>query len=67
MKEKLGLDRIVYPVHGTRQITKADMVRNTACPHIEVDPETFYVTVDGVLAYVPPAKELALAQLYWFS
>lgn len=67
IKEKLGLESIVYPVHGCRQISKADMVRNTATPHIEVNPETFYVTVDGVLAYVPPAKTLPLAQLYWFS
>ncbi len=67
IKEKLGLTSIVYPVHGTRQLSKADMVRNTATPHIEVNPETFYVTVDGELAYVPPAKSLPLSQLYWFS
>ena len=67
LKEKLGLESILYPVHGCRQITKADMVRNTAMPFIEVNPETFDVTVDGVHAYVPPAKELPLAQLYWFS
>ncbi|MBD5196213.1 MAG: amidohydrolase, partial [Bacteroidales bacterium] len=36
-------------------------------PFIEVDPETFNVTVDGHLATVPPAKELSLGQLYWFS
>ncbi len=67
IKEKLDLQSIVYPVHGVRQLSKADMVRNTATPHIEVDPETFYVTVDGYRAYVDPAKELPLAQLYWFS
>lgn len=67
LKEKLGLESTLYPVHGCRQITKADMVRNTAMPFIEVNPETFEVTVDGVHAYVPPAKELPLAQLYWFS
>ena len=67
IKEKLGLDSIIYPVHGVRQITKADMVRNTATPQIEVNPETFEVTVDGYKAYVAPAKELPLAQLYWFS
>lgn len=67
VKEKYGLKSIVYPVKGCRQITKEDMVRNSAMPHIEIDPETFYVTVDGVLAYVPPAKQLPLAQLYWFS
>lgn len=65
--EKLGLQRICYPVHGTRQISKYDMVRNTAMPRIEINPETFYVYVDGELAYVPPAPELSLAQLYWFS
>ncbi|MDE6457027.1 MAG: urease subunit alpha, partial [Muribaculum sp.] len=65
--EKLGLQRICYPVHGTRQISKYDMVRNTAMPRIEVNPETFYVYVDGELAYVPPAPSLSLAQLYWFS
>lgn len=67
IKEKLGLDSIIYPVHGVRQLSKADMVRNTATPHIEVNPETFEVTVDGYKAYVAPAKELPLAQLYWFS
>ncbi|WP_303634587.1 urease subunit alpha [uncultured Muribaculum sp.] len=65
--EKLGLERICYPVHGTRQISKYDMVRNTAMPRIEINPETFYVYVDGELAYVPPAPSLALSQLYWFS
>lgn len=67
VKEKLDLKSIIYPVHGTRQLGKADMVRNTATPHIEVNPETFEVTVDGYRAYVPPAKTLPLAQLYWFS
>lgn len=67
IKEKLGLDSIIYPVHGVRQLTKSDMVRNTATPQIEVNPETFEVTVDGYKAYVAPAKELPLAQLYWFS
>ncbi len=67
IKEKYGLKSIVYPVHGVRQLTKADMVRNSATPYIEVNPETFEVTVDGYLASVPPAKELSLGQLYWFS
>ena len=67
IKNKYGLTSMVYPVHGVRSLGKADMVRNTATPKIEVNPETFYVTVDGVLAYVPPAKVLPLAQLYWFS
>ncbi len=67
IKERLGLKRQVYGVNKTRQISKYDMVRNSAMPQIEVDPETFNVYVDGVLATVNPAKELPLAQLYWFS
>ncbi|MDE7426988.1 MAG: urease subunit alpha [Muribaculaceae bacterium] len=65
--DKIGVRSRLYPVHGTRQVSKYDMVRNSALPHIEVDPETFNVYVDGILATVPPAKELPLAQLYWFS
>lgn len=67
IKEKLGLESIIYPVRRCRQITKKDMVRNTATPAIEVNPETFEVTVDGYKATVPPADKLSLAQLYWFS
>lgn len=67
IKERLGLERIVYPVHRTRQLTKFDMVRNGATPQIEVNPETFDVIVNGMRAYVPPAKEFSLGQLYWFS
>ncbi|MEU6208188.1 urease subunit alpha, partial [Micromonospora musae] len=65
--EKLGLRRQVLPVRGTRGLTKHHMVRNDVLPHIEVDPETFAVRVDGVHATVPPAKTLPLAQLYFFS
>jgi urease subunit alpha len=65
--EKLGLRRRVLPVRGTRSLTKRDMVRNDALPHIEVDPETFAVKVDGVHATVPPARHLPLSQLYFFS
>ncbi len=67
IKEKLDLKSIIYPVHRCRSITKKDMVRNTATPTIEVNPETFEVTVDGYKASVPPADKLPLGQLYWFS
>lgn len=67
MPEKLGLTRQCYGVSRTRQLAKTDMVRNTAMPRIEINPETFYAYVDGELAYVPPAPVLPLAQLYWFS
>ncbi len=67
MPEITGITNPIYAVRGTRQIGKANMLLNAATPQIEVNPETFDVYVDGTLAYVPPAKELSLSQLYWFS
>lgn len=67
VSQRVATDNIFYPVRRTRQITKADMVLNGAMPKIEVDPETFNVYVNGELATLPPATELPLAQLYWFS
>ena len=55
------------PVRGTRTLTKRDMVRNYTLAKIEVDPQTFAVKVDGKHATAPPAKSLALNQLYFFS
>lgn len=55
------------PVERTRTITKRDMVRNNALPAIDVNPETFAVTADGVRATVPPAESLRLNRLYFFS
>lgn len=67
IKERLHLRSNVLPVRATRLLTKQHMVLNCATPHIDVDPETFKVYVNGELATVPPAKELPLAQLYWFG
>lgn len=65
--DKLGLRRKVLPIMGTRTLTKCHMIRNGNTPKIEVNPETFAVIVDGVHATVPPARSLALNQLYFFS
>ena len=67
IKEKYGLQRIVYPVHGCRQIGKPHMVYNGNMPKIDVNPETFEVFIDGQQAYVKPAQKFSLGQLYWFS
>ena len=67
IKENLALARHVTPVMGTRKLGKRDMVRNSATPRIDVNPETFAVKVDGVHATVAPAKVIALNQLYFFS
>jgi urease subunit alpha len=65
IRERLGLSRIVEPVHGCRTIGKADMLRNDATPEITVEPETYEVRLDGVLATVPPAETLPMSQLYF--
>jgi urease subunit alpha len=57
----------VMPVRNIRKIGKRDMVRNSGTPKIEVSPETFAVTVDGVHATVPPLKTISLNQKYFFS
>lgn len=61
---RLGLRKALLPARGTRTLTKADMLWNDACPEIRVDPQTFDVFVDGVLATCEPARTLPLAQRY---
>jgi urease subunit alpha len=61
---KLGLKKALLPAKGTRSLSKRDMLRNDACPHMRVDPQTFDVFVDGVLATCEPASRLPLTQRY---
>jgi urease subunit alpha len=63
--ERLGLQRMVLPVIGTRGIGKAQMKLNDALPDIQVDPETYEVRADGELLTCEPATELPLAQRYF--
>lgn len=65
VKEKLGLNKMVLPVFGIRNLTKKNMKLNDATPKIEVDPQTYDVTVDGKLITCEPAKELPLTQRYY--
>ena len=67
IKKRLGLDRQVMAVRNIRKIGKRDMVRNSGTPKIEVNPETFAVTVDGKHATVKPLKTVSLNQKYFFS
>ncbi|MDR0819229.1 MAG: urease subunit alpha [Oscillospiraceae bacterium] len=63
--ERLGLNRIVVPVKNCRKISKADMRNNSRAGKIEVDPETYSVTVDGEHITCDPADKLPLARLYF--
>ncbi|MEK8129652.1 urease subunit alpha [Paenibacillus filicis] len=62
---QLGLRKRVEPVKHCRGVTKKDMVHNGETPHIEVNPETYEVKVDGVPAVCEPARELPMAQRYF--
>ena len=61
---RLGLTKQVLPARGTRKLNKQHMLHNDACPDIEVDPQTFEVTVDGAPATCEPAATLPLTQRY---
>jgi urease subunit alpha len=63
--EQLDLHRQIIPVRNCRSIGKQHMVRNTRAPDIQVDPETFKVSVDGEITTIEPAKELPLTRLFF--
>ncbi|KYD25467.1 urease subunit alpha [Geobacillus sp. BMUD] len=63
--DKLGLQKTVKPVGNIRRLSKNDMVFNNAMPHIDVDPQTYEVKVDGRLITCEPAEVVAMAQRYF--
>jgi urease subunit alpha len=62
---ELGLEKVIRPVSGTRTLTKADLKFNDATPDIQVDPETYTVTVDGDEVTCEPSEVLPMAQRYF--
>lgn len=64
IKEKLGLEKLVLPVHNTRNISKKSLIYNDATPEITVDPETYEVRADGQHLTSKPASKLPLTQFY---
>ncbi|WP_087873131.1 urease subunit alpha [Arthrobacter globiformis] len=62
---ELGLEKIVRPVSGIRTLNKADLKFNDATPDIQVDPETYRVTVDGDEVTCEPSDVLPMAQRYF--
>ncbi|MFP3517108.1 urease subunit alpha [Pseudomonas sp. SIMBA_077] len=67
VKEKAGLDRQVMAIRNCRTISKKDLVRNDQTPHIEVNPETFEVKVDGVHVTCDPIDVATMNQRYFFG
>ncbi|MFC7132341.1 MULTISPECIES: urease subunit alpha [Salinibaculum] len=61
-----GLETPVRPVQGTRDVQKGDMLHNDYCPDdIDIDAQTFEVSVDGEHVTCDPSEELPLAQRYY--
>ncbi|SEL03937.1 urease subunit alpha [Rhodococcus maanshanensis] len=65
LADRLNVDRRLVPVLDVRARGKADMPLNDARPHIEVDPDTFTVRIDGQVWREQPATELPMAQRYF--
>jgi urease subunit alpha len=65
IKEKLGLEKNVLPVKNCRNVGKKDMLLNDATPHIEVDPETYMVKINGVQVDSTPSETLPLCRRYY--
>lgn len=62
--QEYGLKKRVEAIKKCRDISKADMKLNDHCPVVEVDPESFEVSVEGIMIsdMVKPADTLPLAQ-----
>ncbi|MCQ1957110.1 urease subunit alpha [Arthrobacter sp. zg-Y826] len=64
LADRLGLTRTLTAIRSTRDVTKASLPNNTALPDIQVNPETFMVSIDGQVIEPAPVSELPLTQRY---
>jgi len=63
--EEYGLEKAVVPVDGVRSLTTDELPHNGYVPEdIDVDPETFEVSIDGETLTCEPMEEVPLAQRY---
>lgn len=65
LADRLTLTRPLVPVADVRRRSKADLPENDATPHIEVEPDTFTVRIDGERVEPAPAQNLPMAQRYF--
>lgn len=65
IKTFYGLNKKVKSVKNVRNLTKLDMKLNDALPKIEVDPETYAVTADGVHLTCSAATTVPLSRNYF--
>lgn len=62
---RLGVLKDFVQIRSVRGLGKRDMLRNAALPDVQVDPQTFAATADGVPLVVEPAREVPLARRYF--
>jgi len=62
--DEYGLSKMTVPVADTRSLSSEDFVHNTYNPDIDVDAQTFEVSIDGEHVTCEPAEEVPLAQRY---
>ena len=65
LRGTLGTAKHMEAVQNTRNISKADLILNSATPEVEVNPETYEVRANGELLTCEPASELPMAQRYF--
>jgi urease subunit alpha len=65
LEEKLSLDKKLVAVKNTRDISKLDMKLNDFVGDIQVNPETYDVTVDGKVITSEYMEELPMARKYF--
>jgi urease alpha subunit len=65
IEDHYKLTKRLHAVKRCRKLSKLDMKFNHTLPRIEVDPETYTVTADGIILKCDPAKTLPLAQRYF--
>jgi len=65
LEEKLDTKKVMLPVKNTRKIGKKDMKLNDFIGDIQVDPETYDVTVNGETITSSYQEELPMAKKYF--
>lgn len=64
LRDELGLSRELRSVAPTRDTGKKDMRCNDARPAIDIEPDTFAISIDGQPVTAKPAQTLPLGRLY---
>jgi urease subunit alpha len=65
LREELELRSRLVSIESTRDVTKADLKNNTATPEIDVDADSFLVSIDGEPVEENPVSEVPMARRYY--